>query len=74
MAKQPQKVISTRVPEITYKLLMERSYKEGMSSSALMRLILIGFLKADDSEIDKIRCYGAQKAREIADAIENGWG
>lgn len=70
MAKNAQKVMSVRVPKITYDLLVQRSEKEDMSASALIRNILIGFLRADETELDKIRCYGASKAQNIARAIE----
>jgi hypothetical protein len=70
MVKNPQRIVATRIPKITYDLLEERSKKENISLSALIRNILIGFLRADHTEIDKIRCYGSNKARMISEILE----
>jgi hypothetical protein len=62
--KNPQRVVGVRVPHITYELLKQRSEKENLSLCALIRNILIGFLRADQDEVDKIRCYGAANTRK----------
>lgn len=71
--KEETHVVSVRLPEKTYRVLMQKSVDWNHSISTIIRSFVIEHLMRDDIERAKIQGYKtSKKSKRISAAIANG--